>query len=102
MPFTTKILYTANMLGLALFLGMAFLFPLHGQTQARQRLEELQTEGVTGAVSTDKHHGIDGTADWVVDPAITGGRAAANVGIGLTLLNVSMFFASTMTKKKKS
>ena len=40
MPITSKILYSANTFCLLLFLGMAFVLPLHGQAQAQTRLAE--------------------------------------------------------------
>ena len=102
MPPTTKLLFAANILGLALFLGMAFLLPLYGESEARKRFDTLeQQSSVNSAMLPSRPRGGD-TATWIAAPAIGGVRAAANVGIGLTLLNVSLFMASQLKKKKKA
>ena len=101
MPITTKILYSANTFCLLLFLGMAFVLPLHGQAQAQTRLDELR-RSPTLTTTMHPNGGPNSAAIWIVDPALTGVRAAANVGIALTLLNVSLFAASQLKKKKKA
>jgi hypothetical protein len=113
MTTTTKLLFVANALCLALFLGMAFLLPLHGQTQATERFTQLDKAGAINHASIAK---VKITRDpasvssssrpptpgpWIAASAITATRSAANVGIGLTLLNVSLFTAAAVPKKKK-
>ena len=92
MPITSKILFAANILCLALFLAMAFLLPLHSQAAAQKQFEELQRQG---QLTSD-------TAASIAASAITGATTAANVGIGLTLLNVCLFAATSAKKKKKA
>src|SRR4051794_27695299 len=97
-----KILYGANIFGLALFLGLAFLLPIHGESQAAARYDEVRKrEPLYATQSTNMTTAPE--AAWIADPAISGARFAANIGIALTLLNVSIFFAtSTLQKKKKN
>jgi hypothetical protein len=93
---TTKLLLAANALCLMLFLGLAFLLPLHGQSQAQQRFTQLDKVKLTRTGPANQ------AGPWIAAPAITATRSTANIGIGLTLLNVSLFTAAAMPKKKKS
>jgi ABC-type phosphate transport system permease subunit len=92
MPLTTKILFAANILGLALFLGMAFLLPLHSESAAQQQFQLLQQQGPVTTANVAS----------IADPAVKGAVTASNVGIGLTLLNVCLFAATNVKKKKKA
>ena len=101
MPFTTKILFAANIFGLTLFLGMAFLLPLHGQSQAEIRYKQFIADPNFHS-TLDNRRGPNPDALYIVEPTLRALRAAANVGIALTLLNVSLFTASQWKKKKKA
>jgi hypothetical protein len=106
---STKILFAANAICLALFLALAFLLPLHGQSQAEQRFTQLDKAGAINHNQVARMRITNDRADaspksagpWIAAPAITASRSAANLGIGLTLLNVSLFTASTWKSKKK-
>ena len=97
---TTKLLLAANALCLMLFLGLAFLLPLHGQAQAEQRYTQL-TKPNTQVVKLTHSANPKSPGPWIAAPAITASRSAANMGIGLTLLNVSLFTAANWKTQKK-
>ena len=99
---TTKILYVANTICLAIFLGMAFLLPMYGQSEANERLRNLPShESAMPSMPGDLRGTGNSGATWIVEPSLTGVRAASNLGIAVTLLNVSLFFAGSFDKKKK-
>jgi hypothetical protein len=101
MSTTTKLLLIANALCLMVFLALAFLLPLHGQSQAEARFTQLDKAGAVNHVGMAKMQLTrTNPGPWIAAPAITASRSAANIGIGLTLLNVSLFTAASMPKKK--
>lgn len=98
-----RILIIANVVCLMGFLGVAFLFPLHAQSQANARFDELQSHGAINTPAAERFQQSRGVAPamWIATPAIAGERTIANAGIALTLLNVCLFAAATMPAKKK-
>lgn len=98
MPAISKILMVANIACLAAFLGMAFLLPLHGQSQAESRYKQLKEN--PAAASTAQ---TPGTSDaiYVVEPALTAVRGASNLGIIITAANIFLFMVNERSGSKK-
>jgi hypothetical protein len=99
----TRILITANIVCLMGFLGVAFLFPLHAQSQANARYDELQSHGAINASAAESFQASRGVnpAMWIATPAISGERTIANAGIALAAMNLFFIPASTVVMQKK-
>jgi len=99
----SRILITANVVCLMGFLGVAFLFPLHAQSQANARFDELQNHGAINASAADSFQASRGInpAMWIATPAISGERTIANAGIALAAMNLFFIPASVVVMQKK-